>query len=458
MEFRRRGRIRSAAVDDTSRRAPARRGTAWLSTARRSHGFRSGVVLAAATLILSGSGYLFNVACIRYLGPSGYGDVAALMALAALASLPLGSVQLLIAREVADLTTRGAVGEVRRLLRRSMLVAVPLATALLIAGLVVSSEIESALKIGATSTVVAGLSVLVFGVVGVILFGFLQGSLRFGTLGVTYAASGMARPGLVVPALLLGFGAAGALLVNTIASALAMGLAAYGLRDLWFGPAAAAAPRLDRREVTVIIGGSLAFASLTNVDLLLASYYLSDREAGIYAAAAFVGKFVLFLPSAVTTVLLPKATSRLAAGRTARRILLASAGVTLVLTLLVAGMLALVPEGLLTWAFGPAFRDTTPLLGWFGLAMSAAALVNVYLSVYFAHRDARFPLLVAAAAVVQIVGIAVWHPSPRSVVLVTLACMGAIVVIHELIFPNRLVSVWRERTAAASSTPNVDVP
>jgi peptidoglycan biosynthesis protein MviN/MurJ (putative lipid II flippase) len=121
-------------------------------------------------------------------------------------------------------------------------------------------------------------------------------------------------------------------------------------------------------------------------------------------------------------------------------------------------MLALVPESLLTWAFGPAFRDTTPLLGWFGLTMSAAALVNVYLSVYFAHRDARFPLLVAAAAVVQIVGIAAWHPSPRSVVLVTLACVGAIVVIHELFFPNRLVTVWRQRTAAASSTANVDVP
>ena len=41
------------------------------------------------------------------------------------------------------------------------------------------------------------------------------------------------------------------------------------------------------------------------------------------------------------------------------------------------------------------------LLGWFGLAMTAAALVNVYLFVYLAHKDLRFPLLVGLAAVAQ---------------------------------------------------------
>ena len=156
--------------------------------------------------------------------------------------------------------------------------------------------------------------------------------------------------------------------------------------------------------------------------------------------AAFLGKFVLLLPSAVTTVLLPKATQRLATGRAAGGILLASAGVTLGLTLATAAALALMPEELLVWAFGPDFRNSTELLGWFGLAMSAAALVNVYLSVYFAHRDVRFPALVASAAVAQIVWISLWHPDPRSLIIVTLACAASVLVVHEVVFPNRLVS------------------
>ncbi len=88
-------------------------------------------------------------------------------------------------------------------------------------------------------------------------------------------------------------------------------------------------------------------------------------------------------------------------------------------------LLALVPESLLTWAFGPAFADSTALLGWFGLAMSAAALVSVYLSVYLAERDTRFPMLVALAALAQVLVDLGLAPGPRSIVLVTLGCCVA---------------------------------
>jgi O-antigen/teichoic acid export membrane protein len=255
----------------------------------------------------------------------------------------------------------------------------------------------------------------------------------------------LARPVLVVPALLLGLGATGVLAVNTLAGLIAVAIAAFALLDLWRVKADRVVPHLDRRQMAVMLIGSLAFASLTNVDILLAAYFLSSHLVGVYAAAALLGKAVLFLPGAVVTVLLPKAASRAAAGLTARKILLASAGVTAILTLFATGVLALIPESLLVWAFGGDFRESTALLGWFGLAMTAAALVNVYLSVYFAERDVRFPLLVLAAAIAQIVAVSFWHPNPRSIVLVTLACAGTILAAHELFFPHALLRVWRSR-------------
>ena len=412
---------------------------------RASHGARSALLLGVAILVMSGAGYLFSLACIRYLGPPGYGDVAALMALIAIVALPLGSVQNALAREVADLTAKEAMAGARTLLRRGVAVAVPTATALLAIGLVFTRTIEDGLKIGSAATVVAGLTSVVVAVVATTLYAFLQGTQRFVSLALTYVLSGLARPILVVPALLAGFGATGALAVNTVAGFGAVLLAGYALRDVWRGPTAAKAPRADPREVGVMVGGSLAFASLTNADVLLASYYLSDREAGIYAAAAFVGKFVLFLPTALTIVLLPKATSRVARGEKSERILLGSAGVTAASTLTAALGLAIMPAGAVMWAFGPAFEDTTPLLAWFGVAMAAAALVNVYLSVYFAQRDARFPLLIGVMAIVQIVVVSLWHPDARSIVVVTFACLGTALVAHELAFPNRLARIWRAR-------------
>ena len=57
---------------------------------RGSHGVRAGAVLSLATIVLNGSAYLYNVACIRYLGSEVYIDVAAMLALFALVSDPVG--------------------------------------------------------------------------------------------------------------------------------------------------------------------------------------------------------------------------------------------------------------------------------------------------------------------------------------------------------------------------------
>jgi len=270
--------------------------------------------------------------------------------------------------------------------------------------------------------VLTGISGIFFAVVAVVLYGVLQGTLRFGALGVSLGASGLAKPLLVVPALLVGFGAAGALLVNTLAGCLAVAIAGFAVRDLWRLEPSGEALTLDGSQMAVLLLGSLAFASLTNVDVLLAAYFLPDDVAGVYAAAALVGKAVLFLPAAIVTVLLPKAATRAAAGVTSRRILLASAGVTAGLTLTVTGLLALVPESLLVWVFGGDFRQATALLPWFGLAMTAAALVSVYLSVYFAERD-------------------VWFPA-----LVPLACASGVLLIHEIAFPYALARIWSGRS------------
>jgi O-antigen/teichoic acid export membrane protein len=401
-----------------------------------SQGVRAGILLSLATLVLNGSAYLYNIACIRYLGPSVYGDVAAMLAIGALVALPLGSIQILIAREVAQLPEGKFAG---RLLRRTTRMSIAVGLGLFLIGVVLVDPIRDVLNIDTKAIVVAGLSVIPFAVLAGVLYGFLQGALRFRTLGAAYSFSGSARPVLVVPALLLGLGATGALAVNAIAGFLAVAIAAYALRDLWsLGGRLSETPSLDRRQMAVMLVGSLAFASLTNVDILLAAYFLPADVAGVYAAAALVGKAVVFLPSAVVTVLLPKAASRAAAGVTSSRILLASLGVTLVLTLAATIVLALVPESLLVWAFGPDFREATALLGWFGLAMTAAALVNVYLSVYFAERETGFPLLVLGAAVAQIVAVSLWHPNPRSIVLVTLGCASGVLIVHEAVFPYSL--------------------
>ena len=157
------------------------------------------------------------------------------------------------------------------LLRRGLNIASVTGLVLVGGGILLVDPIRDALNIGSSAIVIAGVSAIFFAVVAAVLYGVLQGSLRFSALAVTYSISGLARPVLVVPALLLGLGAAGALAVNTIAGGLAVAIAAFALRDLWHKKEQAPAPSLDRRQMGVMLLGSLAFASLTNVDILLAA-------------------------------------------------------------------------------------------------------------------------------------------------------------------------------------------
>jgi hypothetical protein len=54
-------------------------------------------------------------------------------------------------------------------------------------------------------------------------------------------------------------------------------------------------------------------------------------------------------------------------------------------------------------------------------------------------------LLVLVAAVAQVVAVVAWHPDPRSIVIVTLCCATAVLLVHEIAFPHALIRAWRGR-------------
>ena len=422
---------------------------------RASRGARSGAGLAIAIALLTGGGYLYNLACIRYLGTSRFGDVATMLSLGVLAALPLGGVQNLIARQTAHLKAIGDINAIRALFRRSVKWTLIIGVVITGGAMAASAPIGRLVNVDSPAVVAIGLSAIVFFAVGAILYGFVQGMQRFRGLGVAYAMSGISRPVLVAPALVVGLGSAGALGVNAIAAALAVAIAGFVVRDLWSGrQLPTIAPRLDRREVATMVGGTLAFASLTNVDVVLANSLLDDHAGGIYAAAALAAKLLLLISTVVAIVLLPKATARVAEGRSAVPILVASIVATAALSVVAVVALALVPERLVVWAFGGDFAESTGLLGLFAAAMGLAGLVNVYLLFYLAHRDTRFPMLVGAAAIVQVVAIALWHPSPRGIILVTLVCCAGVLIVHETLFRYSIIRNLRVLRSGAGAVAN----
>ena len=77
-------------------------------TPERMSGARAGVIVLIGIACANVGNYLFQLIAARWLGPRPYGDLAALIALAALITLPLGGIQAAVAREVATLEARTA--------------------------------------------------------------------------------------------------------------------------------------------------------------------------------------------------------------------------------------------------------------------------------------------------------------------------------------------------------------
>jgi O-antigen/teichoic acid export membrane protein len=399
----------------------------------------SGLLLIGAAGVLGGA-YAYNLLCIRWLGASDYGDVAALTALGTIVLLPLLGVQAALAREVAVYRARGdeaAIGSLLRLTLRRTLIWGAAAVAVLTAS---APFITDLLNISATATTIAAIVLAFSGALLPLFQGFLQGLERFRRIAFALCVYGLARPVFAIPLLLAGLGAAGALTGATLASLAATALIFGALTDL-LPTRKQAVATFDLRDFRPVIFGLFAFTVLTNADVIVAKVFLDDHDAGTYASASLVGKVAALLPAAVIApVLLPRATARLERGDDAAGIVSAALVATALFGLLLTGVLAVVPTSLVETVFGEQFADARDLLAPCAAVMTLCGLINVNLTFSFALRDRELIRLMGVALVGQAGAFALLHDGPYEILLAT--ALGALIVIvpHEIRSP---VAVWR---------------
>jgi O-antigen/teichoic acid export membrane protein len=424
----------------------------WGTRFALSPGAKATVVVGVASVLLAGTGYLFNVAVIRFLGPSGYAEVAALLAVISLAALPLGSITSLVAREVAFLRARDAAGDlgasVRWVVRWGSISA-------LIAGLILTAAspgLAAALGIHSAWPVILMAWGVAAATVTSVMLGLSQGAQDFRTVSEVVGGFGVLRVAFLIPALLLGWGTAGALGASLAAALIVLIWLARGIRPFFAYPASGVAmPDIRWQPATVLITATLAFGSLTNVDVLLAGVLLPQYEAGNYAAAALFAKAALLIPASVCMVLLPRAASMEWPSAAFRRVAVRSLSVTVGITATVAAIIALLPASFLLLLLGSGFGEVRSLLPWFAPVMVLGAWVQVLLYLYLSQRRWSFPLLIITAALIQIALFLAWHPSARAFVMVTGACLAATLVIHELAMPLGVARLLRRASTPRGS-------
>jgi O-antigen/teichoic acid export membrane protein len=401
-------------------------------------------VMVVLTLLASATNYASNLIFSRVLTPASYGDLTALLALLVVITVPTGAAQTIIAERVAGHLAVGRLDRVRYLIRYATAHVALVAIAVGVLYTLSIPFVVDLLDLQAIGPAIALAPLVVLSFLVPIALGTLQGMDRYVAFGSMMLAISLSRIVFGVPwAATASGGSGGALAGQTVGAVFVLLGAAWILRsDLIGRGTGAATSGLRRRPDVRAVSASLAFiafAIISNLDILLAKLFLPSDEVGLYAALSTIGKVVLFLPAAVAVVMVPNAArarrSRDDAGRVLR-----VAAVLVALTAVVAAVpAALAPTFVVKAMFGSEYADATSGVLPIVCAGAGLAMLNLLVVYSVAIEDRRWSLLLGAGILMQIVGISMFHGSPAQIATVQAVVIGIVLLVNEAGF-HRLIT------------------
>lgn len=175
---------------------------------------------------------------------------------------------------------------------------------------------------------------------------------------------------------------------------------------------------------------ALGYTAMTNIDAIVANARLNGEPAGEYGVLVLVGKIVLFVPVAVTLVILPEAARRAHQHQSMAPVRWLGTGLCMagMLPVTIAGFV--VPGLIRTVIVGDQYYPADRILGFYTLGMLAYGVFSILGQVEVARDRRSGVLLAAAAAVAMVVATLVIPASPAGLVAVVCVVAGVIAVIQ----------------------------
>jgi O-antigen/teichoic acid export membrane protein len=394
---------------------------------RNSDLVRHGAIAFGGVVMASAANYLFYILISRRAGVETYGVITSLISAILVLSAPATVVQLIAARLAADLEARGDMPALRKLSDVVTLWTSAVVTVFVLVGILARHAIAGFFNLTSTAPIV--ISAITFGLLTVVTAqrGVLQGAHRFGDYSASQALDGITRVVVGVP-LVTPLGASGGLIGLAASQLVAFGYSLYAFRTR-FGKVQAPLA-LDQKLIARVIShvglGQITFTVLAFYDVPLIKHAFDARTAGLYAAASLVGRALIAVLSFVPTVIMPKATSRVAAGKSPLPLLGAALGLSAVVVgvAVLAGWLA--PTVVITIIAGRAFGEASPIVLPYLAAAGALALANVVAAYKMGLHRYDFVVPALTIAAVEVAVFALWHPTLMSAVLVLLVGHSAL--------------------------------
>ncbi|MDX2026904.1 oligosaccharide flippase family protein [Microcella sp.] len=379
-------------------------------------------LLSTTMLAVSAANYGLNFVLARLLDPAEFGDASLAITLVLAAAVIAATLQLVASKSVA--ADPASLEAVRRTLVRAALAAGAVAVLVLGGG---AWLIADALSVSSPwMLVIVSLGLPIY-FVQAVHRGALQGQLRFARLALSYGVEASVRVIVVLVLVVAGLGVIGAsvgILLSFVASA-AIARARGGDRSPRpQGVAWSVVRDAVVAAIVLLVGQTL----LNNADLFIAKAVLDAPTAGVYAAAAVLGRSVFFVSWSVVHVVFPVIASVSSTPSQRRRAFATAVAIIAGVGGVGVGVALLARDGLMSVVFGDDYAAAGSLLVPYLVATSFFALANLFAAADLARGYRAGPVVLAIGAVVQTVALALWARTPEALVWGQVAGTAAIVI------------------------------
>ena len=384
------------------------------------------VLVGAATLVGNGAAYLLSMVAARILNKADFGALGALLGLLVILATLGISTQALAARRVATATTNREQVE-EQLIRLSIF----LGFGVIVAGVAVAWPVGVIFTIPALA-VATGIGSLGFVIVGSAAMGIAQGREEHTRLSLAFIANGGSRAiggivGVVLLASVTGVG------IGVFIGCAVGAVIAYLLvrRPEWkpFGTKVGAGIGV---ELGHVVHALMVLFTLTNVDVLLARFFLTEDQSGQYAVGVLLAKIAFFLPNAIVIVLFPKMSAE-----DSRRTVYIATGLTAIVGTVITASAFLLGDLVARILGGQQYVSMGDVIWLFALEGSAFALVQVLLYARLAAQDRRAVVAVWVALITLVVVVATWRNNSVTDIVTTVVAVSLALTVVGLFLDRR---------------------
>ena len=385
-------------------------------------------IVSGSLTMLIGSGLvslvnlLYNVGIARLLGPVAFGEVAAVYTLLMLISAVTLSFQLVCAKFVAKNETLGAKAAVYRSLhRRAWKVGLAIAAVLALTSRATATYLNLSSPL---LLILLGIGIAFYIPLGV-RRGAMQGVYKFRRLAANFVLEGVVKLGGAFLLIRLDQGVVGAIAAVAASVMLAYIFGRPG-RELHTEPEPGFPASFDEgiQAIVFFVGQVI----INNVDIVLVKHFFAAEPAGLYAAAALVGRVLYMLSWSVVSAMFPISAGIRGQERDDRAVLVPPLIIVLLITAAFTLALWLFPGVVWQAVFGHAFqhRDMSfysSLLVLYAGATGVYSLCVVLITYEMSRKIANTAWLQLAFSGTIVLGIFWFHSTLHQVRIVQLVAL-----------------------------------